>query len=97
MNVYASSNGNANGEQTFLVTIKSEDNVLSQIKLKGNVANTKNYFLAALKNSFGAILIGIVVLLVLIGLVFAARKYFQSGSEGMSDEVPDEAEGEAYY
>ena len=96
INVYASSNGNARGEQAFLVTVESEDNVLSQVELKGNVVSTKNYLAAALKNAFKIVLIGAVVLLVLIGLIFVFRNYM-GRSESISEEIPDEAEGEAYY
>jgi len=96
INVYASSNGNAKGEQAFLVTVESEDNVLSQVKLKGNVASTKSSMAAVLANSFKIILIGAVVLLVLFGLIFGFRNYMGRG-ESISEEIPDEAEGEAYY
>lgn len=97
VNIYASSNGDARGEQAFLVTVKSEDNVLSQIPLKGNVTTGRSNFAATLANALVIVFIGIVVLLVLVGLFFGIRKYFQGETKGISEEIPDEAEGEAYY
>ncbi len=94
INVYASSNGNAKGEQAFVVTIKSEDNVLSQVPLKGNITTRRSSF--GMSTIFGIILIGTVILLLLAGLVYIMRRHSDGGT-GQTTEIPDESEGEAYY
>jgi len=94
INVYASSNGNAKGEQAFVVAIKSEDNVLSQIPLKGNLTTRRSSF--GITTAFGIILVGAVILLLLAGLVYIMRRHSDGGNGQISD-IPDESEGEAYY
>ena len=94
INAYASSKGNAFGEQIFVVTIKSNDQVLKQIPLKGNVVSvTKSA--SSLMNIIGITLIGFFVLLVIVGLFFVVKRFI--GGKDISEEIPDEAEGEAYY
>lgn len=93
INIYASSKGNAAGEQTFLVTIKSNDKTLKQIPLKGNVTGVKGLLAAKLKNVLEAMLIALVVLAVAAGLFFGIRRYMQ----GDGGEIPDQGQGEAYY
>ena len=100
INIFASTKANANvkGEQTFLVTIKSDDKTLKQIPLKGNVISAAKIPLSAkLKNALEIILIGVVVVLVAIGFFFGIKSYMQGGREEISEEIPDKAEGEAYY
>ena len=96
MNIFASTKADAIGEQIFLVTIKSNDKVLKEISFKGNVVSA----VAAkglLKSILKVILIGLVVLLAAIGLFFGAKEYIQGNGKDMSEEIPDEAEGEVYY
>lgn len=96
INVYASSKGNAKGEQIFLVTIKSGDKVLKQIPLKGNVVAVKGALAAKLKNALEITLIGFAAFLVAAGFFFGVRRYFQ-GEKGVSEEIPEQEQGEAYY
>ena len=97
INIYASSKGSAIGEQIFLVTIKSNDRVLKQIPLKGNVIGVKGLLAAKLKNVLEVMLIMVVVLLVAAGFFFGIRKYMQGNSRDISEEIPDQEQGEAYY
>ena len=96
VNIFASSKGNAEGEQIFLVTIKSNDRVLKQIPLKGNVVPAKSLLAAKLKNALEIILIGFVVFLAAMGMFYGVKRYMQ-GNQGVSEEIPDQSEGEAYY
>ena len=96
INVYASSKAASIGERIFLVTVKSNDNVLKQIQLKGNIAGTavtQGLLSAKLKNLLEIFLIGAVVLFAAIGLFFGTKKLIQKDS---SEEISDTAE-EAYY
>lgn len=98
VNVYASTNANVIGENIFLVSIKSKDSVLKQIALKGDVAGVapvKGLLAAKLKNVLELLLIGLVVFLVAIGFFFGVKRYMQK--EDVSEEIPDEEQGEAYY
>jgi len=106
--VYASSKGNFIGEQTFVVTVKGNDNVLKQIPLKGNVVNVarKDFLAAALKNILKIMLIAIAVFLAAIAIIFGINKYSQKEGElsdeeyydrQFSEEIPDKSNGEAYY
>ena len=94
INIFASTQANTIGEQIFLVTIKSNDKVLKQIPLKGNAIAAKGLLSARLKNILGIVLIGIVIFLVAIGLFFGIKKLMEKDS---SEEIPDNAEREAYY
>ena len=94
INIFASTAANAEGEQIFLATIKSNGKVLKQVPLKGNVVVAAKGLLAAkLKNLLGIALIVAIIALVAVGFFFGARKLVQ----GQKEEIPDEAEGEAYY
>jgi len=97
INIYASSKADAKGEQIFIATIKSDEKVLKQIPLKGNVIAAKGLLAAKLKNLLEVILIiAFVVLLVAMGLFFGIKKYIEGNSKGISEEMP-ESEAEAYY
>ena len=94
INIFASTATKAEGEQIFLATIKSNGKVLKQVPLKGNVVVAAKGLLAAkLKNLLEILLIVVVIALAAIGFFFGARKLVQ----GQKEEIPDEAEGEAYY
>ena len=106
--VYASAKGNLIGEHIFVVTVKSNDKVLQQIPLKGNViaAAKKSLLAVALKNILQIMLILLVVFLVAIGLLFGIRKYSQKEEElsdkeyysrQFSEEIPEKGNGEVYY
>ncbi|MBI2657315.1 hypothetical protein HYX08_01325 [Candidatus Woesearchaeota archaeon] len=98
INVIASSDGNAIGEQIFLVAIKSDGKVLRQIVLKGNVIAAKGLLAAKLKSILEIMLIGLVVLLIAIGLFFGIKKYIiGNGNSGNAEEIPNQEQGEAYY
>ena len=97
INIFASTNADATGEQIFLTTVKSNDKVLKQIPLKGNVVAAKGLLIARLKDVLEIALIGIVILLVMLGLFFGIKKYMESnGSEEASEEMPS-VESEPYY
>ena len=96
VNIFASSKGNTEGEQIFLVTIKSNDEVLSQIPLKGDVVATKSLLAAKLKSVLELALILFVVFLAAMALFYGVRRRLQ-GDKGISEEIPEQAEGEAYY
>lgn len=93
INVFASTTTNAEGEQIFLATIKSHDKVLKQVPLRGNVVAVRGLLAAKLKTLLEIILIVIVIAVAAIGFFFGVRKFLRSDNE----EIPDEAEGEAYY
>jgi len=99
INVYASTTEKLEGERIFLVTIKGDDKVLQQIVLKANVVDVKKSSLSAtLKNAFEVALIGSVIFLVAFGLFFGFKKLMpESNSDDVSAEIPDRADGEAYY
>ena len=97
INIYASSKGNVKGEQTFLVTIKVNDEILKQVPLKGNVVVDKRTFVLNLKNALKIILIVLVALLVLAGLFFGIRRYMEKEAKEISEEIPNQTDGEAYY
>ena len=97
INIFASTNADATGEQIFLTTVKSNDKVLKQIPLKGNVVAAKGLLVARLKDVLEIALIGIVILLVMTGLFFGIKKYMESnGSEEASEKMPS-VESEPYY
>ena len=93
INIFASTATKAEGEQIFLATIKSNGKVLKQVPLKGDVVAAKGLLAAKLKNLLGITLIVAIIALAAIGFFFGARKLVQ----GQKEEIPDEAEGEAYY
>ncbi|MBI3034861.1 hypothetical protein HYY71_00930 [Candidatus Woesearchaeota archaeon] len=94
--LYASSKGNAIGEQTFVVTIKDNEKALAQIHLKGDVIVAKRGLLgASLKAILKAILIGFAIILALIGLSFGVIKYLQGNNKDLSEETNKEQE--VYY
>ena len=93
INIFASTATKAEGEQIFLATIKSNGRVLKQVPLKGDVVAAKGLLAAKLKNLLGITLIVAIIALAAIGFFFGARKLVQ----GQKEEIPDEAEGEAYY
>ena len=94
LNIYVSSRGNSEGEQLFTVTIKSNDEILKEIPLKGNAVPVKVSLAARLNNVLEVVLIASVILLAAIGLFFGIKKLVQGDSEDMSE--PEEL-GEAYY
>ena len=98
INIFASTNADATGEQIFLTTVKSNDNVLKQIPLKGNVIAAKGLLAARLKGVLETALIAIVIFLAAIGLFFGVKKYMESnGSEEASDKEVATIESEPYY
>ncbi len=101
LNIYTSAKTKTLGDQIFIVTVKSDDSVLKQIPLKGNVvASGKSTLAATLKSILEVILIGAAVFLAAVGLFFGIKRYIQGGkgeSEPIGEEIPDQAEGEAYY
>ncbi len=92
INIFASSKENAAGEQIFLVTIQSNDKVLKQLPLKGNVVPAKGLLASKLKNFLEIVLIGFVVLLVAMGVFFGVKRLMQNNSEEVSEQVK-----ETYY
>ena len=94
INIYASTRADVVGEQIFLATIKSNEEVLKQIPFKGNVVSVagKGILAAKLKNALEVILIAFVVFLVAIGFFFGFKKYI-----GNSKESEEQEELEAYY
>lgn len=92
INIFASSKENAAGEQIFLVTIQSNDKVLKQLPLKGNVVPAKGLLASKLKNFLEIVLIGFVVLLVAVGVFFGVKRLMQNNSEEVSEQVK-----ETYY
>ena len=88
INIYASTNTAAEGEQIFVVTIKSSGKVLKQIPLKGNVVPGKGLLAAKLKNVLEVMLIGSVVLLVAAGIFFGIKRLIQ-GSKDTSEEMEE--------
>jgi len=92
INIFASSKGDAAGEQIFLVTVQSNEKVLKQLPLKGNVVPAKGTLADSLKNLLWMLLIGFVVLLVAMGAFFGVRKIMMNGGEV----IPEHAE-ETYY
>lgn len=105
VNVYVSSTGKSAGKQTFFVDIKSGDKLLNQVVLRANISGTASALLTGLKTFFKWILIMVAVVLAGIGLFFGIIKLMasenKSGSEettaDLASEIPDTAEGEAYY
>lgn len=100
-NIYVSSRGDVQGEQSFLSTIKSNGKVLQQIQLTGNVVAEKSLLSPGLKSLIEVVLMAAVVLSAAAGLFFGFRKYMQgnkgAGSKSFNDEIPNKSEGEAYY
>jgi len=95
INIYASTTSNIKGEHIFLITIRSNDNVLKELSLTGNFIVAKGTSSPA-QYSFEIFLI-IVVAIIILGLSFAVAKYIQSNKQNISDEIPDKESGEAYY
>ncbi|MBI2079592.1 hypothetical protein HYT84_02415, partial [Candidatus Micrarchaeota archaeon] len=93
INIFASTTSNVIGEQIFLVAIKSNDKVLQQIPLKGDVIPVKGLLSAKLKNALEVMLIGFVVFLIAIGFFFGVKRYIQ----GDKKEHEESEEVEAYY
>jgi hypothetical protein len=93
ISVFASTTTNALGEQIFLATIKSNDKVLKQVPLKGNVVAVRGLLAAKLKALLEVILIIMVIAVAAVIFFFGARKFLQRGN----GEIPDDAEGETYY
>ncbi|MBI2650679.1 hypothetical protein HYX04_05215 [Candidatus Woesearchaeota archaeon] len=97
INVYASTNAYAKGEQVFLVAVKnSAGEVLKQISLKGNVIPVKSPLIAKLKDALGTVFIGIVIFLIVIGSFFGIRKLMRSSGSEEASEITG-MESESYY
>ncbi len=94
--IFASTTEEIEGEQTLLVTLKSNEDILKQIELKANVINVKTS-ITKLKDIFGFILVIIVVLLGLIGMFFGIKRLISKDSKDYIKEIPDQEMGEAYY
>jgi hypothetical protein len=80
--------------------VKGNDKILNQLTLKGNVVNIQGQlFAVVLKTLLQTILIGLVVLLVALGLYLGARRYMprKETSDFVAEDIPDQAQGEAYY
>ena len=99
VNVYTVSRGNVQGEQAFLLTIKSDGKALKQITLKGNVVPLKADVTSESGAILGITLIGVIALLAAIGLFFWIKRIMKTGGkEDISREIPNRSEeGEAYY
>lgn len=99
INIYASTNEDVTGEHIFLAIIKKDDNVLKQIPFKANVVETfaGDGLTAKVRDILEILLIGFVVVLLAVGLFFGIKKLMQGNDKGVSEEIPDEAEGEVYY
>ncbi|HLC61079.1 MAG TPA: hypothetical protein VJJ52_06650 [Candidatus Nanoarchaeia archaeon] len=103
VNVYASSTGKSTGKQTFFVDIKSGDKLLNQVVLRANISGTSLGYFSGLKSALMIVLIVTAILLAGIGLFFGFVKNMQPGnkqaeeSNNLAEEIPDMAEGEAYY
>lgn len=92
VNVYVSAKENAKDEKSFLVTIKRDDRILTQVSLKGSIVNVSS---SSIKSStiFGIFLIGFFVLLV-VALFFGIRH--MQGSSAKEKE-PEKYYTENYY
>ncbi len=103
INIYASTKSDKEGEQTFVAAIKSGDNVLSQVQLKGNVIAVEKKSSYGGLGSLGIIIAGLVILLVAIGFFVIKKLPGSSGSAGNSgagqiiEYIPGEAGAEPYY
>tara|TARA_B100000315_G_scaffold114472_1_gene104947 strand:+ start:37365 stop:39392 length:2028 start_codon:yes stop_codon:yes gene_type:complete len=100
VNVFLSTDSKLAGEQLFTVMVKGNDKILNQLTLKGNVVNIQGQlFAVVLKTLLQTILIGLVVLLVALGLYLGARRYMprKETSDFVAEDIPDQAQGEAYY
>jgi len=104
VNVYASSTGKSTGRQTFFVDIKSGDKLLNQVVLRANITTAAGlWYFSGLKSALMIILIVTAILLAGIGLFFGFAKNMQprnnqaEESSNLAEEIPDTAEGEAYY
>ncbi|MAG91146.1 hypothetical protein CMO83_00555 [Candidatus Woesearchaeota archaeon] len=100
VNVFLSTDSKLAGEQLFTVMVKGNDKILNQLTLKGNVVNIQGQlFAVVLKTLLQTILIGLVVLLVALGLYLGARRYIprKETSDFVAEDIPDQAQGEAYY
>ena len=98
VNIYTSSNGNLIGERTFLVKINSDDRILKEISIKGNVVAVKSKSNSAVTNTLEILIAGFVILLLGFGLFFGIKKLMKKvDSEKFYEEIPDQSEGESYY
>ena len=98
VNIYASTTTKSLGEQAFLVTIKDDDEVLTNVVLKANVVAVKGLLAIKLKNILEIVLIGVVIVLVAIGIFFGLKGIVEGGnSTDYSEEILDQELGEPYY
>ena len=97
INIYASTTSKTLGEQAFLVTIKDDSEVLTNVVLKGNVVAVKGLLAIKLKNILEIVLIGVVIVLVAIGIFFGLKGIIEGDSTDFSEEIPDQELGEPYY
>ncbi len=98
INIYASTTAKTLGEQAFLVTIKDDNEVLTNVVLKGNIVAVKGLLAIKLKNILEIVLIGVVIVLVAIGIFFGLKGIIEGGnSTDFSEEIPDQELGEPYY
>ena len=99
INIYASSTTKAAGEHIFVATIKSNDKVLAQIPFRANIVAVRGLLAAKLKDALQVILIGAVILVVAIAVFLGINRYTRKDymRKDVSDEIPDEEKGEAYY
>ena len=103
--VYASSTGRPSGRQNFFATIKSDGKVVQQVALRASITGTGSVYLNGLKTFFEVFLVIVAVVLAGIGLFFGVMKLLASGnktkseetSTNLTEEIPDNANGEAYY
>ena len=94
ISIFASTESNVVGEQIFLVTVQTPENVLKQFALKGNVVEVKGLGIS-LKT---VLVIGLIILVfvIIVGALFYVIKNLLKEND-VIDEIPDESEGEAYY
>ena len=93
LNIFASTTSDVSGEKTFLVTVQTPEKVLKQIILKGKVFGVKGS--SSILKVLVVLLIVLVFAALIVGLIYAVKKMVQK--DGLSEEIPDEAEREAYY
>ena len=98
INIFASTETSELGEHVFFVTVKSDDRVLQQIPFRGNIIPVRvTGLLDTLRDILAVLSIVLIVSLGMIGLFFGIRRVTGNGKKEISEEIPDETEGEAYY
>lgn len=105
IDIYASSTGKSAGRQTFFATIKSNGKTLQTVPFRANITGAGSAVLNGVKAFLKWVLIIVAVVLAGIGLAFGAMKLLSNGKKpeaeeansDLASEIPDAANGEAYY